>query len=109
MEGYLKAAEAGKEIFPWSPREVRALAPVMRSKSRSVRRIRRRLYGGYHADCEMLMRLVTTSMIRKAVLPVLDGLYGGEPCVTRDNSKEGGEVESVAHININRTAHSQEK
>ena len=88
MEGYLLAAEErGEEVFPWTVQEVKALAPVLSSRSRVVRRLRRRLSGGYQTDTEMLVSLARTSLVRRAVVPVLDGLYGGQPCVRRDDSR----------------------
>ena len=88
MEGYIKDAKEGKEVFPWSYRDVIALAPLLRSRSRVVRRMKRSLYGGYHDDVDTLLSLIKTVTVRKAVVPVLDGLYGGSPCIrSKDKSK----------------------
>ena len=99
MEGYIKAAKAGSEVFPWSLKDISVLAPVLRSRSRVVRRMKRRLYRGYHTDTDTLLSLLRTSLTRRAKLPVLDGLYGGSACFrSSDNSKlgPGGRVEGVS-------------
>ena len=90
MEGFIKAAKAGTEVFPWSLKDISVLAPVLKSRSRVVRRMKRRLLQGYHTDTETLLSLLRTTVTRRAKLPVLDGLYGGKACFrTSDNSKLG--------------------
>ena len=88
MEGFIKAAKAGADVFPWSLKDISVLAPVLKSRSRVVRRMKRSLYRGYHTDTDTLLSLVRTTLTRRAKLPVLDGLYGGTACFrTSDNSK----------------------
>ena len=90
MEEYIKAAKVGSEVFPWSLKDISVLAPVLTSKSRVVRKMKRKLFRGYHTDTDTLLSLLRTSLIRRAKLPVLDGLYGGAACFrTTDNSKLG--------------------
>ena len=94
MEGFIKEAKPGSDVFPWSMRDISVVAPVLRSKSRVVRRMRRSLIRGYHTDTDTLLLLVRNTLTKAAKLPVLDGLYGGKACFrTSDKSKlgEGGD------------------
>ena len=94
MEGFIKAAKAGADVFPWSLKDISVLAPVLKSRSRVVRRMKRSLIRGYHTDTDTLLLLLRNTLTKAAKLPVLDGLYGGKACFrTSDKSKlgEGGD------------------
>ena len=93
MEGFIKEAKPGSDVFPWSMRDISVVAPVLRSKLRVVRRMKRSLMRGYHTDTDTLLLLLRNTLTKAAKLPVLDGLYGGKACFrTSDKSKlgEGG-------------------
>ena len=93
MEGFIKEAKPGSDVFPWGLRDISVVAPVLRSKSRVVRRMKRSLIRGYHTDTDTLLLLLRNTLTKAAKLPVLDGLYGGKACFrTSDKSKlgEGG-------------------
>ena len=88
MEGFIKEAKPGSDVFPWSMRDISVVAPVLKCKKRLCRRMRRSLIRAFHTDTDTLLLLVRNTLTKAAKLPVLDGLYGGKACFrTSDKSK----------------------
>jgi len=63
--------------LPWSVNEFKTLRPVMRSREDLHRSVKGQLSNGWNLDRDILVKFHQSVNVKVAIVPNLDGFYGG--------------------------------
>lgn len=85
--------------LPWSVNEFKTLRPIMRSREDLHRSVKGQLSNGWNLDRDILVKFHQSINVKVAIVPNLDGFYGGKPCVR--SSDESNTLHLFTNLYLN--------